>query len=167
MLEVNAILLKIFEETLVEYNIYNLIQDQIGFDKKDIIKRSKYYDEIIVIGDEGAFREFEDSIDIKIKFFPYYNIALYSDAKVLEKLQEAIKYYCEENNYELKIFLNMKAENAVKEINSNKFLNHVILLTQDARNKEIFEKQIKNKKLFVNENPFKHEVGKVYDYFKK
>ena len=41
-----------------------------------------------------------------------------------------------------------------------------VLITQNNENREKFFYEIKNKEIFVNENPFKKEVGKIYNYLK-
>ena len=42
--------------------------------------------------------------------------------------------------------------------------NVAILLTQNEEYKNMFQNSVQNKDVYVNDNPFKQEVGKVYNY---
>ena len=101
-----------------------------------------------------------------IKYYPYHNIALYCDSPELEKLQEAIYIYANENEYELEVVYADTIDEAIEMINMDDTQSIAVLLTKNEKNKEIFFYEIKNKEVFVNENPFKREVGKIYNYLK-
>ena len=90
---------------------------------------------------------------------------LYSDTKGLEKLQEPIYIYANENQYEIEILYEENIDDVIEIINSDDFANVAVLLTRDHQSKEKFEANIKNKEIYVNDNPFKKEVGKIYNYF--
>ena len=90
---------------------------------------------------------------------------LYCDTKELEKLREAIFIYANENQYEIEILYEENIDDIINIINSDVFVNVAVLLTRNPQNKEKFEKNIKDKEIYVNDNPFKKEVGKVYNYF--
>ena len=162
MLGVNEVIVKLFNKLLKEYKIFNLIDEVNKYTMKDIEKLKSYYDEIIVIGDTTSYQLFEDK---KVKFYPYNNLILYCDTDELEKLQEAIYIYANENYYEIEILYEDNVDNVINFINSNDFVNIAVLLTKSQQNKEKFESEIKNKEIYVNENPFKNEVGKIYNYF--
>ena len=162
MLGVNEIIIKIFNNVLKSYNIYNLINEISNYTVKEIKKIENYFDEIIVIGDTTSYQALEND---SIKFYPYNNIMLYCDTKELEKLQEAIFIYANENQYEIEILYEENIDDIINIINSDVFVNVAVLLTRNPQNKEKFEKNIKDKEIYVNDNPFKKEVGKVYNYF--
>lgn len=159
---VNEIIIQLFSKILESYNIYNLINEISNYTVKEVEKIENYFDEILVIGDTTSYQTLNSQ---NIKFFPYYNIILYCDTKDLEKLQEAIFVYSNENQYEIEIIYEEDIQTVIDIINADNFANVAILLTKSAENKERFETEIKNKEVFVNENPFKKEVGKIYNYF--
>lgn len=162
MLGVNEIIIQLFNNVLKEYKIFNLIDEINKYTIKEVEKIKSYYDEIIVIGDTTSYQLFEDE---KIKFYPYNNLILYCDTDELEKLQEAIYIYANENQYEIELLYEDNIDNVINIINLNDFANIAVLLTKSPKNKEKFEVGIKNKEIYVNDNPFKNEVGKIYNYF--
>lgn len=163
MLGVNEILLKIINELLEEYKIFNLIYKFDEFSQKELNKVKYSYDEIIVIGNTTIYQMLNEE---NVKFYPYNNIDLYCDSEELEKLQEAIYIYANENEFELEVIYEDTIDEAIQFINSDENKNIAILLTNNEINKEKFLNEIKGKEIFVNENPFKSEVGKVYNYLK-
>lgn len=164
MYGVNEVLFKIIETIFKDYNITNLITYCNDYTTKDIFSLKKMFDEIVVIGDTTFYQQLIDDDELNIKFYPYNNICIYSDDKEFDKLQEAIFIYANENQYEMDVIYEDDIDAVIQEINANKFLDIAILLTKDNTNKELFETLIEGKQVFVNENPFKQEVGKIYKY---
>lgn len=164
MLGVNEILLKIVNDVLKEYKILNLINKFDNFSLNNLNKLKNFYDEIIVIGDTTAYQLINDQENVK--FFPYNNIVLYCDTSDLEKLQEAIYIFANENEYEIEILYEDNIDDVIDIINLDDEKNIAILLTKNNKNKEKFLDEIKGKEIFVNENPFKREVGNIYNYLK-
>lgn len=164
MLGVNAVLLQIIEKLLKEYNISNLINKFDDFNSKDFGKIKSFYDEVIVIGNTTIYQMLEN--EDNVKFYPYNNIALYCDSDELEMLQEAIYVYANENQYETEIIYTENFDEVIELINCDDTKSIAVLLTKDDSKRERFFYDIKNKEIFVNENPFKKEVGKIYNYLK-
>ncbi len=164
MYGVNEVLIKIIETVLNDYKITNLITHCNDYTTKDIFSFKKMFDEIIVIGDTILYQQLIDDDEINVKFYPYNNICMFSDNKEFEKLQEAIYIYANENQYEMEILYDEDIEDVIDQINSDDFVDIAILLTKNNYNKELFETLIDNKQVFVNDNPFKQEVGKIYNY---
>ena len=164
MYGVNEVLIKIIETVLNDYKITNLITHCNDYTTKDIFSFKKMFDEIIVIGDTRLYQQLIDDDEINVKFYPYNNICMFSDDKEFEKLQEAIYIYANENQYEMEILYDEDIEDVIDQINSDDFVDIAILLTKNNYNKELFETLIDNKQVFVNDNPFKQEVGKIYNY---
>lgn len=164
MYGVNEVLIKIIETVLNDFKITNLITHCNDYTTKDIFSFKKMFDEIIVIGDTRLYQQLIDDDEINVKFYPYNNICMFSDDKEFEKLQEAIYIYANENQYEMEILYDEDIEDVIDQINSDDFVDIAILLTKNNYNKELFETLIDNKQVFVNDNPFKQEVGKIYNY---
>lgn len=165
MFGVNEILLKIIDEVLKEYKIYNLITSENNYPLKEIRKITNLFDEIIVIGDTTMYQLLEET-EKNVKFYPYNNLGLYCDSDDLEKLQEAIYIYATENQYEIEIIHDATLEEAIYIINSDEQKDVAVLLTRKNMSKEKFEKEIKDKEIFVNDNPFKQELEKLVNYLK-
>ena len=163
MVGVNKVLLSIIEKVLKTYNIENLIDEAINYSLKDIKSLKEAYDEVIVIGNSTMYQILEKK-KYKVKYFPYNNIALYCEEHELSKLQEAIYIYANENQFEIEILYDNSIRSIIDRINSDKFKNIAILLTKSNENKMAFEKDIKNKDVYVNDNPFKEELGKTYNF---
>lgn len=164
MLGVNEILLKIINEALEEFKIFNLINRIENFSVQSFEKVKNFYDEVIIIGDTTTYQMLNNDNDVK--FYSYNNIALYCNSDELEKLQEAIYIYANENEYEIEIIYADDLSEAIELINEDDQKSIAVLLTKSDKDKERFFYEIKNKEIFVNENPFKKEVGKIYNYLK-
>lgn len=164
MVGVNEVLLKIINDALEKYKIFNLIDRVENFSLKNFEKIKNFYDDVIIIGDTTTYQMLSE--ENKIKFYPYNNIALYCNSEDLEKLQEAIYIYANENEYEIEIIYEENLDNVIESINMDDQKSIAVLLTKNDLDKEKFFYEIKNKEIFVNENPFKKEVGKIYNYLK-
>ncbi len=163
MLGVNEVLLAIFNEALKEHNIFNLVNRESDYSINKIKEIEKLVDGIVVIGDTSVFQGLD--IEKNIKYYPYNNIMLYCENEELEELQEAMYIYANENQYEMEILYEDTLEEAINIINSDEFVNMAILLTKSEESKMDFETLIKDKDVYVNNNPFKQGVnGKIYNY---
>lgn len=162
---VNSIIFEIFDKVLDEFGIRNLIDNFNDFSIKHYSEIKKYYDETIVIGDSCIYQLLTKT-ENNVKFYPYNNIAVYCEDERLKQLEEAIFIYANENQYEIEVIIADKIDDAIKIINKDEFKSTAVLITQSDSNREKFFYEIKNKEIFVNENPFKKDVGKVYNYLK-
>ncbi len=162
---VNSIIFEIFDKALDEFDVRNLIDNFNEFSIKHYSEIKKYYDETIVIGDSCVYQLLIKT-ENNVKFYPYNNIAVYCEDEKLKQLEEAIFIYANENQYEIEIVIGDKLEDAIRMINNDEFKSTAVLITQSDSNREKFFYEIKNKEIFVNENPFKKDVGKVYNYLK-
>lgn len=165
MLGVNEVLLKIFIQVLEKFNIFNLINYSKNYSKKYIDSVEKYFDNISVIGDTTMYQLFENE-DKNIDFYPYHNIILYSDNDNFSKLKDAIYLYSINNQYEIEILYDEEIEDIIEAINLDATSDTVIILTVSEESKKIFKEKIINKKLYINENPFKNEINGNYNYLK-
>lgn len=162
MVGVNEVLVNIINNVLKEYNITNLISNSNDYSIKEIEQLSELFDNMVVIGDSTTYQAL--NVKINKKFYPYNNLAIYCDEKEYEKLQEAIFIYSNENQYEIEVLYEDNIDDVIESINSDQFINVAILLTQNNEIENEFKNRIKGKEIFINENPFKQEVGKIYNY---
>ena len=162
---VNSIIFKIFDKALEEFDVRNLIDNFNEFSIKHYSEIKKYYDETIVIGDSCVYQLLSKT-EKNVRFYPYNNIAVYCEDDKLKQLEEAIFIYANENQYEIEVVGADALEEAIERINKDEFKSIAVLISQSNENRERFFYEIKNKEIFVNENPFKKDVGKVYNYLK-
>lgn len=162
---VNAIIFEIFKQVLKENKVFNLIENTTNFSMEEFKEIRKHYDDTVVIGDTTIYQLLEKNGE-KVKFYPYNNIAIYCEDESLKQLEEAIYIYANENQYEIESIQSNKLDEVIGMINNDKFKSMAVLITQNNKNREKFFYEIKNKEIFVNENPFKKEVGKIYNYLK-
>lgn len=164
MIGVNKVLIKIILNVFGKYRIDNLINFNTNYTLEDIDKLEKICDDIVVIGDTLIYQQLKDNKK-KIKFYSYNNIVLYCDSNELLKLQEAIYIYANENQFELEIVYLKSIDEVLERVKNNKLINTVVLLTKSNTHKELFESSLKDKDVYVNDNPFKQEVGRIYNFF--
>ena len=164
MIGVNKVIVEIFNTTLKEFKILNLINIYNNLSLDEINDLKILYNSITIIGITSVYEKLRCD-NKNIKFFSYNNIILYCESDNLEKLKEAIFIYANENQYELEIIYSNSITEAIETINSDSLKNVAVLLTSNDENKKIFEENInKEKDVYVNDNPFKQEVGKIYNY---
>lgn len=161
MISTNEILLSIFNKTLEEFKINNLIK-RCKYDKKQIYEIKEMLNaEIIGIGDTLMYQMLNE----EGKFYPYYNIMMYCNSEMLDPIKEAICIYSNENYYELEIVYEDNVSDAINYINMIETSNIVVLLSNNKSTIEEFKTKV-SKKLFINENPFVKSYGKIYEYLK-
>ena len=165
MVGVNNIIIKILLNIFKKNKIENLVSYNNEYDFEDFDKIYEISNNVIVIGNTLVYQKIKQ-LKKKAKFYPYNNILLYCDSDELLKLQDAIYIYANENQYELEILSLKSIKEVLERIETNKFINTVVLLTKSNSHKELVENSIKDKDIFVNDNPFKQEVGRIYNYFK-
>ncbi len=161
MLSANEILFAIFSKILKEFNIENLIK-RCKYSKEEICEVKEFLSaELIGIGDTTMYQ----ILDEEGKFYSYYNIMMYCDNEILEPIKDAIYVYSNENNYELEIVYEENVDDIINYMNIVETTNIVVLLSNNKITINNFKEKI-NKKLFINENPFIKNYGKIYDYLK-
>ena len=157
-LALNTIIIKIIKnilkdmkiKTIIEFkeiNTYDLNVSVVGYDNKNNVAN--------VVGSSYLY----EMLDFSNKtFVPYYNIILVSNETEFEDLKNLIFNYCYENRYQIEI-ISMDYFREKKDffeyINSDKYSNIVILLTNMQSKIDEFLNNIHGKKLYINENPFK------------
>lgn len=161
MISTNEILFTIFNKTLKELKIDNLVE-RCKYDKNKICELKELLDaEMISIGDTLMYQMLNE----EGKFYPYYNIMMYCDNEMLEPIKEAICIYSNENYYELELVYEENIDIVINYMNMVETSNIVVLLTNNKNTIEKFKEKI-DKKLFINENPFIKSYGKIYEYLK-
>ncbi len=163
MNNVNTILIKIVKEIADKYNLGILIDDSTNYELNKILLLNSENSYIKVIGDTLMYQLIARKTNVK--FYPYNNITLYSNSLKMEKIKQAIYVYANENNFEIEIIYESNMDKALNYIKNNELSNVTVLLTEAEEDALKFKLCLTNKELFVNENPFKNDVGIICNYF--
>jgi hypothetical protein len=158
MLGTNELILSIFYEVLKRYKITNLIYSITKVTPELIQELNILEEEVIVIGDSAV-----NQLLKKSNFYSYKNYIMYSENEELEKLKEAIFLFTSEYEYELEIVYEDNIDDVISQVNDS-VADSFILLTTNERTKERVRDEIKNKKIYINENPFKENNEKIRFY---
>lgn len=150
MLGTNKIILEMINNTLKEYETDKLIY-LINDNNQDFI------DKIICIDNINKYNSYLREKNSKAKFYSLNYMNFYSDSEDLEELTELVYSFAEENQIPIESYSELEINEAIPMI-KNGLGNDVIILTNNQKTKDIFEKNIKNKNLYINKNPFGKET---------
>lgn len=162
MLGVNSVLIAIIQKVLKEFNLDNLIIAKEFSKNINFEKIGKQIKKVVVIGKSNFYKRLK--IDNK-EYFPSNNGVLYCDNDEFEEAKNAMYKYSMETQEELEILSDENIENLIETINNDKYSNIVIVLSKNSMTQDLFEKNILNKEVYINKNPYKDEQIKMYKYF--
>ena len=158
MLAINKLFFTIFFNILKNHKINNLIYYTFGINSEIIQDLNNIDREIIIIGDSSLTQ-----LISKNKFYPYRDYILYCDDEKCNDLKDYIFYYTSEAEYELEIIYEDNIEDIIHGVNDS-LADTFILLTSNEQLKDKVRKEVKNKKIYINKNPFKEkdDIIKLY-----
>lgn len=151
MLGINTLIIKSINKILSNFDTDNLIY--IKNNQENNIEINK----IICIDDIHRYDAYVREKNDKVKFYSLNYLDLYRDSDEFDDITQLIYKYAEENLIPVESYAEFEPEEAVEMIQTG-FGESVVLLTNNKQIKQIFEKNIKNKKIYVNKNPFKKEI---------
>lgn len=150
MLGTNKFIVEIINNTLKDFQtddfIY-LLDDN----------NEEFIDKIICIDNINKYNSYLRVKKSNVKFYSLNYLDFYSDSEDFQELTELIYSFAEENQISIESYSELEINEAIQMI-KNGLGQDVIILTNKKETKEIFEKNIKNKKLYINKNPFIQEV---------
>ena len=150
MYGINTIITKIFQSESELIILKNCIQNS------NIIEISSNMDRIIVIGDIGRYQILRKYIK-NIEFIPHNNIAIYLENEKFEDIAEMLCEYAEEYEDDIEVYTTN-----IEDIAKDKFVDKVLLSTE---NKELIEKAdkiLKDKTIIINRNPLEKTENRYY-----
>lgn len=164
MLGVNKVLFAVISKVLKKYKLDKAVSLYVMTSGKeiDILKNTNL--PIIVIGDSFTYQILEQKSNVK--FYAYNNILLFYEGEEFEELAEYIINYANENEYEIELIDEAEIDDVIKEINLEENCDVAIFLVNGEKAEEIRSK-VKNKIVYINENPFLKVTGRIYNYFSK
>ncbi len=146
---INSFLIQTVNNVLKNYKTDNLIH----------LKENERNDEdkIICIDDINKYNSYLRERNKKVKFYSFNYIDFYSDCDEYEEIEELIQQIAEENQIPIEIYSELETKDAVQMI-KNGLGKIVVILTNNKETEHIFEENIKNKKIYINKNPFKENM---------
>ncbi len=160
MLGVNTALVKIINDRLSNYGIYNAINIVNLTPFEELKKNEDSFGKIFCIDSENEGMEL---IRYKItKFEEIYieSIAIYiSEEEEFDVLAEKLFEYSEANNIELQSYSEFGDESA-EIIAKYATEAKVVLISNNINTQELYKNTIKDKELIINKNPF-NNMGEV------
>lgn len=152
MLGVNTLIANIINNTLLDFKTENLIYlKSLKMDNVQEINK------IICIDDIYKYDAYVIAKNDKARFYSLNYLDLYRDSNEFDDITQLIYQYAEENQIPVESYAEFEPEEAAQMIKTG-FGASVVVLTKNKETKQIFEKNIKNKKVNINKNPFEQEV---------
>ncbi len=162
MLGVNKILFTIMKKVLKKYKLDESISFYTMMSGKEMKLLEDTNIPIIVIGDSFTYQLLIHKKNVI--FYPYNNILLFYECEEFEDLAEYIVNYAYENEYEIEVVEEEEMNDAITEINLETDCDVAIFLVKNSDSENI-RNAIKDKKVYINENPFSKATGRIYNYF--
>lgn len=152
MLGTNTFIVKIVNDVLNLFKTNKLVYLRTSKDQNE-----ENVDKIICIDDINRYNTYLRKNNTKAKFYSFKYIDFYSDTNEFEDITELIYKYAENNQIFIESYSELEPSEAAEMIQKG-FGTEVILLTTNEDTKKIFESKIHNKKIYINQNPFKQET---------
>ena len=153
MLGVNTFIVNLLNGVLNNFEADSLIYLQGKSNIDDV-------DKIICIDDICRYNSYLNKKNTKARFYSLDYTDFYSDTNEFDDLTELIYKYVEENQIPIESYSELEVTEAIQMITKGLGTN-VIVLTKNGEIKKLFENNIKNKKLYINQNPYKQDVKTI------
>lgn len=150
MLGINRFIIETINNTLKNYKTDKLIYLSENYEQKDI-------DKIICIDNINKYNMYLKEKNTKVKFYSFNYIDFYNDSSEFEEIEELIYKYAENNQIHIESYSELEINEAIQMIVTGLGTN-VVVLTNKEKTKEIFKENIKNKKIYINKNPFEQNM---------
>lgn len=148
---INTLMVKIINDILKSFQTDELIY---LYDAK---KQYENIDKIICIDNINKYNLYLKNKNNIAKFYDYNYMNFYSNSNDFEELEELIFIYAEKNQIPIESFSELDEETAINMIDKAPGKT-VILFTNNENTKKDFQKNILNKRIFINDNPFKEQT---------
>lgn len=161
MLAVNKALITIFNTILEEYKIAELVQIYNLPSNEEIKNISKDVDEVICIGNSDTYHQYRKMKINNLRFIPFKNMVIYSEDTKYEEIQHELYKYAITNGIEVEVYDDIELDEFIECMELDDWVENVVVLTQNDETKKAIKDKVKEKKLYINKNPFKNENFKI------
>ena len=152
MLGTNNFIIEIINNILKNFET-----DRLIFNLNKIDKERQNVDKIICIDDINKYNTYLCEKRENVKFYRHNYIDFYCNSDKFDDITDLIYKYAENNMIPIESYSELDLNEAVKMI-KNGLGKMIILLTDDEETKEVFENNIKDKKIYTNTNPFSQDI---------
>jgi len=161
MLAVNKVLVTIFNTILEEDKIEELVKIFNLQNCEEIKNISKNVNMVICIGNSNTYQQYKKMKIENLKFIPFKNMTIYSDNIKYEEIQHELYKYATANGIEVEVYDDIEADEFIECMELDDITENVVVLTENEDTKKIIQEQTKDKKIYLNKNPFKNENFKI------
>lgn len=144
----NSLIIKIINDVLEDFKTDKLIYESIT---------EESIDKTVFIDDINKYNLYKLEKNTNAKFYAYNYIDFYTDSDDFDDIAELIYKYGEDNQIPIESYSELEVIEAVKMIKQKGLGKIVVIITNNEETKQLFKNNIKDKKLYINKNPFEDE----------
>lgn len=157
MYATNKVLVEIFKTVLERYKIVNLVELFENKKIDEIIGVQDLVNEVICIGNSNSFYVFRKNKIKNLRYISFNNMAIYTEEEKYLELRNNLYDFALINGLEVENYCDVDIEEFIECMNIDETVENVVVFTQDLERAEQIRNSVKNKRIFINENPFKNE----------
>ena len=140
---INNVLADFCTDKLIDLEYESITEENIG--------------KIIIIDDINQYNLYKLHKNINAKFYCHNYIDFYEEGYEFEDIAELIYQYGENNQIHIESYSELEAEKALNMILKNGLGKAIVILSTNDKTKQLFQNNIKGKKIYINKNPFEKE----------
>ena len=152
MLAINSFIVKTINDVL-----NNFLTDSLIYIAKRNTEIDLNVEKIVCIDDINLYNKYLLEKSPKVEFYALNYIDFYNDSDDFEELEELIYKYAQDNRISLESYSEFEIAEAIERLKEG-VGEKIVLLTNNEETKKKFQINLKNKKIFINENPFKTDI---------
>jgi len=88
-------------------------------------------------------------------------MTIYCEDSKYESIQYELYKYATTNGIEVEIYDDIELNEFIECMKLDETIENVVVFTQKEATKKVIEDKLKNKKIYINKNPFKNEKFKI------
>ena len=160
MVGINTFIVKIFNVILERHKIIPLIKIYNMVKTEEIKQIQNYLSNVICVGNSQNYYNYKNNNIENLKYIPFKNMIIYCENEEYEKLQFELFKFGVFNKIEIEVCEDI-AE-FIETIDVDKTIENIVCLTNNKNTVKYIQEKIENKKIFINQNPFKDERFKIH-----
>lgn len=160
MVGINTFIVKIFNVILERHKIIPLIKIYNMVKTEEIKQIQNYLSNVICVGNSQNYYNYKNNNIENLKYIPFKNMIIYCENEEYEKLQFELFKFGVSNKIEIEVCEDI--EEFIETIDVDKTIENIVCLTNNKNTVKYIQEKIENKKIFINQNPFKDERFKIH-----
>ena len=114
---------------------------------------------IVFIGNTNTYYKYRDNGIKGLKYIPFKNMAIFSENEEFFEIQKEVYNFSNSMGIETEVYEDI--EEFIDCINLDETLESILVFTKNQNTIDDVRNKIKNKKIYINKNPFKDEKFKL------